>query len=95
MGRCGVAGRAAAQRDDLQAATMNDLVATLQGEGALAPEQEDNLVGYIDALPKGYPFFQGIDMEEGVPEEQLREIIVYVKDLNPKLYLLQELTGDL
>ena len=51
--------------------------------------------GSYSPLPKGYPFFQGADLEEGVPEEQLREIIACVKDLNPKIYLLQELTGDL
>jgi hypothetical protein len=46
-------------------------------------------------LPKGYPFFQGIDCEEGVDEERLKEIIDCVKTLNPKLYELQKLTGDL
>ncbi|HEY6839412.1 MAG TPA: hypothetical protein VI389_11760 [Geobacteraceae bacterium] len=51
--------------------------------------------GSYSALPKGYPFFQDTDMEEGVDEERLREIIGCVKELNPKLYLLQELTGDL
>jgi len=51
-----VAGRVAAQRDDLQAATMNDLIATLQRGESLAPEQEDNLVGYIDALPRDMRF---------------------------------------
>jgi hypothetical protein len=51
--------------------------------------------GGFSPLPKGYPFFQGSDMEEGVDEERLREIIACVGDLNPKIYLLQELTGDL
>ncbi len=51
--------------------------------------------GGFSPLPKGYPFFQGIDMEEGVDEGTLREIIACVRELNPKIYLLQELTGDL
>ena len=51
--------------------------------------------GAYSPLPKGYPFFQGTDMEEGVEETLLREIIDCVRDLNPKLYLLQELTGDM
>ena len=51
--------------------------------------------GSYSSLPKGYPFFQGIDLEEGVDEERLAEIIACVKEVNPKLYLLQELTGDL
>ncbi|MBT1070164.1 hypothetical protein [Pelotalea chapellei] len=44
-------------------------------------------------LPKGYPFFQETDTEEGVDEERLKEIIDAVRNLNPKIYLLQELTG--
>ena len=51
--------------------------------------------GSYSPLPKGYPFFQGTDMEEGVEETLLREIIDCVRELNPKLYLLQELTGDM
>ena len=51
--------------------------------------------GAYSPLPKGYPFFQGTDMEEGVEEECLKEIIACVQGLNPKLYLLQELTGDM
>ena len=50
--------------------------------------------GSYSPLPKGYPYFQGTDMEEGVEEERLKEIIACVQGLNPKLYLLQELTGD-
>lgn len=46
-------------------------------------------------LPKGFEFFQGTDEECGVDEERLRKIISCVAELNPKLYLLQELTGDL
>ncbi len=63
---------------------VNDLVdVSLLREGSYSP------------LPKGQPFFQGTDLEEGVDEERLREIIACVRDLNPKIYLLQELTGDL
>jgi len=51
--------------------------------------------GAYTPLPKGFQFFQGIDQEEGVNAEQLVEIIGLIKDLNQKLYLLQELTGDL
>lgn len=63
---------------------VNDLVdVSLTRDGAYSP------------LPKGYPFFQGADMEEGVEEERLREIVLCVKGVNPKVYLLQEMTGDL
>src|SRR5512137_1740614 len=48
--------------------------------------------GSYSSLPKGYPFFQGTDMEEGIEETLLKEIIGCVRELNPKLYLLQELT---
>lgn len=51
--------------------------------------------GGFSPLPKGYPFFQGEDQEEGVDAERLGEIIAVVRELNPKVYLLQELTGDL
>ncbi|RII25358.1 MAG: hypothetical protein CXR31_14270 [Geobacter sp.] len=50
--------------------------------------------GSYSPFPKGYPYFQGTDLEEGVEEERLKEIIACVQGLNPKLYLLQELTGD-
>ncbi|WP_303720393.1 hypothetical protein [Malonomonas rubra] len=46
-------------------------------------------------LPKGYPFFQNRDTEEEVDFRRLQEIIVAVKNINPKLFTLQELTGDL
>ncbi|WP_243371056.1 hypothetical protein [Geotalea sp. SG265] len=49
--------------------------------------------GGYSPLPKGYPFFQETDMEEGVDDARLKEIIAAVRDLNPKIYLLQELTG--
>lgn len=51
--------------------------------------------GTYSPLPKGYPFFQGEDLEEGVDAVRLSEIIDVVKKLNPKIYILQELTGDL
>ena len=63
---------------------VNDLVdASLLKDGGYSP------------LPKGYPFFQGKDEETGLDEEQLRELIECVKSVNPKLYELQKLTGDL
>lgn len=63
---------------------VNDLVdATLLKDGSFSP------------LPKGYPFFQSKDEETGLDEEQLRELIECVRSVNPKLYELQQLTGDL
>jgi hypothetical protein len=50
--------------------------------------------GALTALPKGYSYFQGIEEECGLDEERLREIIECVRKVNPKLYLLQEMTGD-
>lgn len=72
-------------RDPWEAAgRVNDMVdVSLLRDGSYSP------------LPRGYPWFQGIDQEEGVDEERLREIVACVKGLNPKVYLLQELTGDL
>jgi hypothetical protein len=51
-----VADRAAAQRDDVQAATVNDLTATLQASPQLSGNQEENLVGYIAVLPRDLCF---------------------------------------
>lgn len=51
--------------------------------------------GAHSPLPKGYPCFQGRDEETGVDEAGLREIVACVAGLNPKLFKLQELTGDL
>ena len=51
-----VADRAAGQRDDVQAATVNDLIATLQSSPALEQEQEENLVAYIAILPRDLRF---------------------------------------
>ncbi len=46
-------------------------------------------------LPKGHDWFQGQDEECGIDNEGLRQIIACVKNLNPKIYALQKLTGDL
>lgn len=51
-----VSDKAAAQRDDLQAATINDLTATLQTAPAILAEQEQSLVAYIDILPRDLRF---------------------------------------
>lgn len=51
--------------------------------------------GSYSSLPKGYVWFQGRDEETGVDEAGLREIVYIVRDLNPKIFKLQELTGDL
>lgn len=51
--------------------------------------------GSLTPLPKGYPWFQGIEEECGLDEEKLREVVECVKKVNVKLYLLQEMTGDL
>ena len=63
---------------------VNDLVdVMLLRDGALTP------------LPKGYAWFQGIEEECGLDEERLREVVECVRKVNVKLYLLQEMTGDL
>jgi hypothetical protein len=63
---------------------VNDMVdVSLLREGAFSP------------LPKGFAYFQGIDEECGLDEERLKEVIAIVADINPKLFLLQEMTGDL
>jgi len=51
--------------------------------------------GSFSQLPKGYAWFQGKDEETGIDEEGLKEIVACVAGLNPKLFKLQELTGDL
>jgi hypothetical protein len=51
-----VAERAAAQRDDVQAATINDLTATLQISPTLTSDQEAHLVAYIAILPRDLRF---------------------------------------
>ncbi len=72
-------------RDPWEAAgRVNDMVdVSLLRDGSYSP------------LPKGYPWFQGTDQDEGIDEKALREIVDCIKELNPKVYLLQELTGDL
>jgi len=51
--------------------------------------------GRFSPLPKGYRYFQGRDSEEGLDEKALADVIACVGDLNPKIFLLQKLTGDL
>ena len=51
--------------------------------------------GQYSELPKGFDWFQNKDEECGLDAQMLREVAEVVKDLNPKLYALQELTGDL
>ncbi|MGB4600703.1 MAG: hypothetical protein WBI04_12130 [Trichlorobacter sp.] len=51
-----VAERAAAQRDDVQAATINDLQTTLQMLPQLDEQQESALIAYIDVLPRDLRF---------------------------------------
>ncbi len=51
--------------------------------------------GSYSELPRGYDWFQGRDEETGIDEEALRAIIACVRDLNPKIYIRQKLTGDL
>lgn len=63
---------------------VNDLVdITLLRDGEMTP------------LPKGYPYFQGLEEECGVDEVALREIIACISTVNVKLYELQRITGDL
>jgi hypothetical protein len=51
-----VAPQAERQRDDVQAATINDLTATLQTSPSLTPDQEAHLVAYIAVLPRDLRF---------------------------------------
>jgi hypothetical protein len=51
--------------------------------------------GNYSQLPKGYAWFQGKDEETGIDETVLVDIVDCVKGINPKLFKLQELTGDL
>lgn len=51
-----VASRAEQQRDDVQAATMSDLVNLLQNNSELFLQQQDNLVAYIAILPRDMRF---------------------------------------
>ncbi len=51
--------------------------------------------GNYSELPRGYDWFQGRDEETGIDEIALQQIVACVKDINPKLFKLQKLTGDL
>ena len=51
-----VAEQAAAQRDDIQAATIGDLLARLELDAELKTSEQDNLVAYIDSLPRDMRF---------------------------------------
>ncbi len=51
--------------------------------------------GQFSELPKGYDDFQGRDEESGLDEEALRKVVDIVKGINPKIFALQKLTGDL
>ena len=51
--------------------------------------------GQYCEMPKGQAFFQGRDCEAEVDLETLRDIIACTRQLNPKLFTLQGLTGDL
>ncbi len=51
-----VADQAQGQRDDIQAATMHDLIHVLQQNPELNPARQDNLVAYIDILPRDMRF---------------------------------------
>jgi hypothetical protein len=51
-----VAAQVGAQRDDLQAVTQSDVVATLEGGLELTPEREAHLVAYIAVLPRDQRF---------------------------------------
>ncbi len=49
----------------------------------------------LTPLPKGYQFFQDIDEECGLDADALKSAIDCIAGVNPKLYELQEMTGDL
>lgn len=51
-----IAEQAEQQRDDIQAATMSDLVTTLQASASLTTGQQDNLISYIAILPRDMRF---------------------------------------
>lgn len=51
--------------------------------------------GSYAELPRGFEFFQQRDTEEGVDWQTFRAIAACVMAVNPKLYRLQQLTGDL
>ncbi len=80
-----VVARQFTYRDPWEASgRVNDLVdASLLRDGSFSP------------LPKGYPFFQGGDEEVGLDEARLSAMVECVRGVNPRLYELQRLTGDL
>ena len=51
-----VAEKVAGQRDDAQAATMNEMISLLSTSSELAPVWEENLVRYVDTLPRDMRF---------------------------------------
>lgn len=51
-----VADRVAGQRDDAQAATMNEIITLLTGCSSIKPRWQDNLVRYVDTLPRDMRF---------------------------------------
>jgi hypothetical protein len=51
-----VASKVRAQRDDLQAVTLNDVVTSLEVDSSLTLMQEQNLVAYIGSLPRDLRF---------------------------------------
>ena len=51
--------------------------------------------GGYSTLPKGHDWFQDVDEETGVDAEGLKAIVAIVRGINPKVYALQKLTGDL
>lgn len=51
--------------------------------------------GNYSQLPKGYSYFQDTDTEENLDSDQLKELIQAIAAINPKLFTLQSLTGDL
>ena len=51
-----VSHRVAAQRDDLQAVTMNEVITAIEVEPELHPEQEGNLIAYLSVLPRDQRF---------------------------------------
>jgi hypothetical protein len=51
--------------------------------------------GQYTPLPKGFAWFQQRDGEEQVDMATLTEMVTAIAALNPKIYILQKLTGDL
>jgi hypothetical protein len=51
--------------------------------------------GSFAELPRGYDFFQRRDTEEAIDWETFCAVAACISTINPKIYLLQQLTGDL